>query len=42
MAIESLEDRIAPATLVVTTLQDTTDPTHDTGSLRDAIALSKP
>ena len=36
-SLERLEDRVAPATLVVTTLKDTTDPANDTGSLRDAI-----
>ena len=36
-SLERLEDRIAPSTLIVTTLKDTTDAANDTGSLRDAI-----
>jgi len=40
MSIEPLEERIAPATLIVTTLKDTTDALNDTGSLRDAILLA--
>ena len=39
-AIEMLESRIAPATLIVSTLKDITDTAHDTGSLRDAIFLA--
>jgi hypothetical protein len=37
--VEPLEARIAPAAFVVSTLHDTTDAAHDTGSLRDAIFL---
>ena len=36
-AIEPLESRIAPAVFIVTTINDTTDPAHNTGSLRDAV-----
>lgn len=38
--IEMLESRIAPATLTVTTINDSSDTLHDTGSLRDALALA--
>lgn len=38
--IESLESRIAPAVFLVATTADSTDAAHDTGSLRDAIALA--
>jgi parallel beta-helix repeat protein len=38
--IESLESRIAPAVFLVTNIQDVTDAGHDTGSLRDALALA--
>lgn len=38
--IEALESRIAPSVFLVTTIQDVTDAAHDTGSLRDALALA--
>lgn len=39
-SIEPLESRIAPSVFLVTTTADITDAAHDTGSLRDAIALA--
>ena len=38
--IEPLESRIAPATFTVTTIVDSSDVAHDTGSFRDALALA--